>query len=157
MDGQPSLQQLISSLISTHLRPGDRFYLVVVPDGGRPEVRQFDTLDGLVAGIRELEGQPVSVIPFCGMQFRISKGPWRHLLTPFGNVPLYTLPDGNELEADEVGYLGDLEEAALNVVEEPPPGLVEGDEEEELEEGVAGPELEEGSGDLSGEEVFGEP
>lgn len=82
-----------------------KFYATILNIDGDYSVEAFDTLDELVARIKSLVNQDVSVFSFCGTQFKISKPPARHLLTPWGNKPLFETD--LQLEVDEQGYLGD--------------------------------------------------
>jgi ribosomal protein L29 len=62
-------------------------------------------LEALTARLTELIDKDVSVSCFAGIPLPISKPPFRHLMTPHGNKPLFAAPTA-ELEADETGYLG---------------------------------------------------
>lgn len=81
-----------------------KFYAAILDVEGEYSVEEFDTLDALVARIKSLVNQDVSVFSFCGTQLKISKPPARHLMTPWGNKPLFDINDA--LEVDEKGYLG---------------------------------------------------
>lgn len=81
-----------------------KFYAAILDIEGEYTVEEFDTLDALVARIKSLVNQDVSVFSFCGTQLKISKPPARHLMTPWGNKPLFDINDA--LEVDEKGYLG---------------------------------------------------
>lgn len=78
--------------------------VILTPDGEfKTEV--FATLDELTARLTELIDKDVSVSCFAGIPLPISKPPFRHLMTPHGNKPLFAAPT-DELEADATGYLG---------------------------------------------------
>lgn len=78
--------------------------VILTPDGEfKTEI--FSTLDELTARLTELVDKDVSVSCFAGIQLPVSKPPFRHLMTPWGNKPLFAAPTG-ELEADDSGYLG---------------------------------------------------
>lgn len=81
-----------------------KFYAAILDVEGEYSVEEFDTLDALVTRIKSLVNQDVSVFSFCGTQLKISKPPARHLMTPWGNKPLFDINDA--LEVDEKGYLG---------------------------------------------------
>lgn len=81
-----------------------KFYAAILDVEGEYSVEEFDTLDALVVRIKSLVNQDVSVFSFCGAQLKISKPPARHLMTPWGNKPLFDINDA--LEVDEKGYLG---------------------------------------------------
>lgn len=82
-----------------------KFYAAILYHDGDYKVEPFDTLDLLVERLKSLIDQDASVFTFAGTQLRVSKPPFRHLLTPWGNKPLFDIaPD--VLEADETGYLG---------------------------------------------------
>jgi len=58
-----------------------------------------------VTRLKELIDRDVSVFNFAGAQLHISKPPFRHLLTPWGAEPLFTVP-AQDFEVDDTGYLG---------------------------------------------------
>lgn len=82
----------------------DKFYVVVLHSDGRFSTEEFDDVDVLVARLKALIDQDVSVSCFQGSRLPISKPPFRHLLTPWGAKPLFDVPQ--ELEPDDTGYLG---------------------------------------------------
>lgn len=84
--------------------PGN-YYAAILHADGTYAVEEFDELDKLAARLRELIDRDVSVFTFAGLRLQISKPPFRHLLTPWGNLPLYSAPDA-DLEPDDTGYLG---------------------------------------------------
>jgi hypothetical protein len=92
-----------------------KFYAAVLSSDGSYATEEFDTLDELQARLTELVDRDVSVFSFAGVQLKVSKPPFRHLLTPWGNKPLFAVPTDN-LEPDDTGYLG-LDPAHL---EQPP-------------------------------------
>lgn len=85
--------------------PENKFHLVILHPDGDLAVETYDALPELVTRIKTLIDKDVSVFSFSGVQLRISKPPFRHLLTPWGPQPLFDLST-DELEADETGYLG---------------------------------------------------
>lgn len=85
-------------------QPGN-YYAAILHSDGTYIVEEFDALDKLATRLRELIDRDVSVFTFAGLRLQISKPPFRHLLTPWGNMPLFTAPDA-ELEPDDSGYLG---------------------------------------------------
>jgi hypothetical protein len=84
--------------------PG-RYYAVILSPEGDFRVEEFDTLEKLSARLKELVNRDVSVFSFAGVRLNISKPPFRHLLTPWGNMPLFDI-SADSLEPDETGYLG---------------------------------------------------
>lgn len=80
------------------------FYAVILTSDGVFTTEEFETREALVVRLKQLIDQDVSVACFSGVRLAISKPPLRHLLTPWGNDPLFELPE--ELEPDETGYLG---------------------------------------------------
>lgn len=82
-----------------------KYGAVILTHEGDFKTEVFDTLDALTARLTELVDKDVSVACFAGQPLPISKPPFRHLLTPWGNKPLFVLPQG-ELEPDTTGYLG---------------------------------------------------
>lgn len=82
-----------------------KFYAAILYPDGEYKVEQFDTVNDLSNRLKSLVDKDVSVFNFAGAQLKISRPPFRHLLTPWGSVPLF---DANaaELEPDDSGYLG---------------------------------------------------
>lgn len=86
--------------------PADsKFYAAVLYPDGEYACETFDTLAALVARLKELIDKDVSVFTFAGTQLKVSKPPFRHLLTPWGAQPLFDVPE-DALEPDDTGYLG---------------------------------------------------
>jgi len=83
----------------------DHYYAVILSPEGDFRVEEFDTLEKLSARLKELVNRDVSVFSFAGVRLNISKPPFRHLLTPWGNMPLFDI-SADSLEPDETGYLG---------------------------------------------------
>jgi len=82
-----------------------KFYAAVLQSSGDFGVEEFDTLEALVERLKELVDKDVSVFSFAGSMLRVSKPPFRHLLTPWGPQPLFTV-QAEDFEVDETGYLG---------------------------------------------------
>lgn len=83
----------------------EKYYAAILHSDGAYVVEEFGTVDALAARLRELIDRDVSVFTFAGVRLQISKPPFRHLLTPWGNLPLFKAPDA-DLEPDDTGYLG---------------------------------------------------
>jgi hypothetical protein len=81
------------------------YYAVVLRADGELGVETFETRDELVTRLKELIDRDVTVFSFAGRQLKVSKPPFRHLLTPWGNLPLFDIPKDN-FEPDDTGYLG---------------------------------------------------
>lgn len=86
-------------------QPETKYGVVILTHDGAFKTETFDTLDALVARLTDLVDKDVSVSCFAGQPLPISKPPFRHLLTPWGNKPLFVLPQEN-LEQDDTGYMG---------------------------------------------------
>ncbi|NDD53101.1 hypothetical protein EBZ39_04340 [bacterium] len=84
--------------------PG-HYYAVILSPEGDFKVEEFDELEKLTARLKELINKDVSVFSFAGVRLNISKPPFRHLLTPWGNMPLFDIST-DSLEPDDTGYLG---------------------------------------------------
>lgn len=81
------------------------FHAAILSSDGAFSTESFETLDALVARIKNLIDQDVSVFAYAGARLKISKPPHRHLLVPGADpIPLFVLPE--ELEEDDSGYLG---------------------------------------------------
>jgi hypothetical protein len=90
---------------NTDVPQPEKYYAAILHADGTYVVEEFAALDNLAARLRELIDRDVSVFTFAGLRLQISKPPFRHLLTPWGNLPLFTAPDA-DLEPDDSGYLG---------------------------------------------------
>lgn len=84
--------------------PG-HYYAAILTHDGEFKVEDFDSLAALVVRLKELVDKDVSVFSFAGVRLNISKPPFRHLLTPWGNLPLFDI-QSDKLEPDDTGYLG---------------------------------------------------
>jgi hypothetical protein len=82
-----------------------RFYAAILTPEGSYTVQDFETLEELQTRIADLVDKDVTVFSFAGVQLKVSKPPFRHLLTPWGAKPLFTVPTEN-FEEDTTGYLG---------------------------------------------------
>lgn len=81
------------------------FHVAILAADGAFSTESFDTLESLVARIKSLINQDVSVFAYAGERLKISKPPHRHLIVPGADpIPLFALPE--ELEEDDSGYLG---------------------------------------------------
>lgn len=80
------------------------YHVTILHHNGDFATESFQTLPELVARLKELIDRDVSVSCFKGSRLRISKPPFRYLLTPEANVALYDIPE--EIEPDDTGYLG---------------------------------------------------
>ena len=83
----------------------EHYYAVILRADGEFGVEEFDALDAMTARLKDLIDRDVSVFSFAGTRLHISKPPFRHLLTPWGNKPLFDVPKDN-FEPDDTGYLG---------------------------------------------------
>jgi hypothetical protein len=81
-----------------------KFYAAILYPDGDYRVEQFDTEAELADKLKSLVDKDVSVFNFAGAQLKISKPPFRHLLTPGGSLPLFDTTE--TLEPDDSGYLG---------------------------------------------------
>lgn len=89
----------------TKALPVIKFYAAILHADGEYNVEEFETVEELSARLKELVDKDVSVFNFAGAQLKISKPPFRHLLTPWGAHPLFDVPE-DALEPDDTGYLG---------------------------------------------------
>lgn len=87
------------------------FYLVLLPEDGHPQREQFDNVEDMITRIRALidETAEVSIFPFMGNFLPITQGPNRFLVTPYGSLPLFQMPDPEALQLEEHGYVGPVE------------------------------------------------
>ena len=90
------------------------YHAVILTHTGEFTTESFVTREELAARLKELIDKDISVSCFVGQRVHISKPPYRYLMTPEGNIALFSVPDAPE--PDETGYLG-VDPAHL---EEPP-------------------------------------
>lgn len=83
----------------------EKFYAVILHPDGDFKVEAYAELAGLVKRLKALIDKDVSVFSFSGVQLKLSKPPFRHLLTPWGPQPLFDVATDN-LEPDDTGYMG---------------------------------------------------
>jgi hypothetical protein len=83
----------------------EHFYIVILRADGEFGVEEFNALEAMTERMKDLIDHDVSVFSFAGARLQISKPPFRHLLTPWGNLPLFDVPKDN-FEPDDTGYLG---------------------------------------------------
>lgn len=110
--GSPSVQSLIGELIDQRRLAGQKFYLLEVSDSKPPITHEYDTTQSLIAAIQTFLDADVAIFVFMGHQLGISKGPHRYLVTPFGTLPLFSIPDPVALELEEHGWMGKIPEDA---------------------------------------------
>jgi hypothetical protein len=84
--------------------PRGSYHLVVIPDDGEPETREFETADQLAAACRALIDHPVQAFAFRGAACRFTRTRPITLFTPEGT---FVLGDEPEAEAAPGGYFGD--------------------------------------------------
>lgn len=83
-----------------------RYFAVVLDSAGEFTTEAFDAPEQLVARLKTLINQDVSVACFSGAHMPVSKPPFRHLQLPDGTwAPLFDIAV-DKLEADTSGYLG---------------------------------------------------
>jgi len=102
----PAAQLLLKQVMDSQQVEGQQFHLVMLPEDGYPQLETFTSVDELIEKIRECFGQEISLFPFMGNYMPITKGPNRYLMTPFGNLPLFVIPDADEVDIEEHGYVG---------------------------------------------------
>lgn len=83
-----------------------KYFLVLIPEDGFPEVKEFERPSELVEAFRELGNGDVAVYAFLGYQLHRSVGALRYLITPLGNHKLYDEPDPAQLVKDSNAFLG---------------------------------------------------
>jgi hypothetical protein len=101
-----SAQALLEGMLNYNRSPGDKFYLLLVPENDWPDVVEFDTFSEWVAAIKQQDGKPVHVFPFRGVYMPVTEGPLRFLHTPMGAVPLFEIPQGAAAARAARGWMG---------------------------------------------------
>lgn len=85
-------------------KPEDTWHVVILHQTGELVTESFQDSQKLAARLRELIDRDVSVSCFRGERLKISKPPYRYLMTKDANVPLWEVPE--VIEPDDTGYLG---------------------------------------------------
>lgn len=99
-----------------------KVFLVTVPEANAATVETFDTLEALIQVLKTRLGSRNQVFIFHGSRLGITKGPFRHLVTPDGNrLPLFDTTD-DDLDPD--GWLYETPEESLPIDPLPPPVLI---------------------------------
>lgn len=80
------------------------YHVVILQADGAFSTESFTTAEVLADRLKQLIDHDVSVACFYGARLAISKPPYRYLLTPGNNIPLFAAPE--DPEPDETGYLG---------------------------------------------------
>lgn len=80
------------------------FHVVILTAAGDFVTESFDTAQLLADRLRDLINRDVSVACFQGARLKISKPPYRYLMTKEMNVALWAAPA--DIEPDDTGYLG---------------------------------------------------
>lgn len=81
-----------------------KFYLIVVPEHGKPDCKQFDTKDELIDELRSLSKKRLSCYVIEGERWHISLPP-RKLLRPDGSVEADISFPKNNIAIDVDGFL----------------------------------------------------
>lgn len=82
----------------------DIYHAVILQATGDFVTESFPDVGALAARMKALIDRDVSVSCFKGSRLKISKPPYRYLMTPDENVALYDVPAAPE--PDDTGYLG---------------------------------------------------
>ena len=102
----PAMSSMLRRVLDAQKPPAQKFFLLLVPEDDWPRVEEFTEIDACVDRIKELIGEPYHVYPFMGHHMSITAGPNRFLKTPMGPVPLFEIPDPEEIDSQEHGWLG---------------------------------------------------
>ena len=81
-----------------------QYHVVILHANGDFATESFPNAQATAVRLRELIDRDVSVSCFKGERLKISKPPYRYLLTPDANIALYDVPENPE--PDDTGYLG---------------------------------------------------
>lgn len=79
---------------------------MVFPEDDWPRCEEFDDVKQLINRIKEMLGKPCHLYPFLGNKLTITKGPNHYLMTPMGPLPLFDLPNPDEVDPAEHGWVG---------------------------------------------------
>lgn len=80
------------------------YHAAILLPNGDFVVETFESAADLAVRLKTLVDRDASVYCFSGDRLQISKPPYRYLMTPKENIPLYDVPA--EPEPDDTGYLG---------------------------------------------------
>jgi len=100
------VQDVVRELVNSRRLASQAFYLVILPEDDFPEIVQFDRVDDLLTRIKSLLDKEVSLFPFMGNHMPITAGANRFLITPYGALPLFDIPDPTTAAVAEHGYVG---------------------------------------------------
>jgi len=108
---QDAMEQMLRQRINRARTPDQRFWLFVFSEDDGPAAEEYDTLDAMIERIREIDqqasesGRSVAVYPTLAYRMRITKPPYRYLMTPFGHIPMFELPEFDTADGTDA-YLG---------------------------------------------------
>lgn len=105
----PAMESLLARVMTTQRPSGQKFAMVVVPDDDWPRCHEYDTVDELIAAIKELLGTRCHIFPYMGQRFSITAGQYKFLHTGFGALPLFDIPTPTCGEAVDSGWVGEDE------------------------------------------------
>lgn len=128
----PNLERM-QSLLNKQVEP--RYVLTLVPEDGVMRFEHIATEGELKFRVQQLlnSGEEVSISITFGHRLKISKPPLRHLVTPWGNIPLFD-PLPEELTLEDDGYIGPRYAVPDLMTTPPDADELEGDDAEEEEE-----------------------
>lgn len=125
----PAVSSLLAQTLNNQRTQAQKFLLVELPEDDWPRLHEFETIEQLLTGIKERLGSNCHLFPFLGHKLAITQGPNRFLITPYGPLPLFDIPEPDNVDEAEYGWVGES-----LVHPEPPTSDEEEDEEAEGED-----------------------
>lgn len=104
--GNPTVQAMVMQLFNQSKLAGQEFHMVVLPEDDWPAIETYDTIEKLIEAIKGYLGTPTHIFPFVGQVMGITSGPNHHLRTPYGMLPLFSIPTEDDVEEVEYGWVG---------------------------------------------------
>ena len=104
--GDAAMQSLMVRLLAEQRTAGQKFHLLVVPDDDWPYCEEYDSVEDLIAAVREKLGQACHLFPFLGARLRVTAGPMRYLKTPYGSLPLFDVDETEPAAGHTDGWVG---------------------------------------------------
>lgn len=123
----PAVSSLLAQTLNNQRTQAQKFLLVELPEDDWPRLHEYETIEQLLEGIKTRLGQNCHLFPFLGHKLAITQGPNRFLITPYGPLPLFDIPEPDQVDEAEYGWVGQ------SLVHPEPPTSDQEDEDEEIE------------------------
>lgn len=102
----PAVASLLKQTLNNQRTQAQKFLLLVLPEDDWPRLHEYEDVNQLITAIKELLGTNCHIFPFLGHKLGITEGPNRFLITPYGPLPLFDIPEPDQIGEAEYGWVG---------------------------------------------------